>query len=150
MITSDKASGAMTDLEFHASGFVAKVGGTWTDSALERFRDYLKKIGIPTPVKELRAVVESAKEKFWQGDCRIFVCNALPCCTKIGFDLSNEAIDRSHAEFGIPVSFTGCQGPCKQAPVLTARNTLLKCRRPRIGKECSGSQTKPPPREPCS
>src|SRR5215831_5460722 len=116
-----KTSDAMTDLEFHASGFVARVGGTWTDSALEQFRDYLKKIGIPTSVDELDAVVESAKEKFWQGDCRVFVCDALPCHAKIGFDLSKEAIDRSYREFGVPVSFTGCQGPCKQAPVLTLR-----------------------------
>ena len=121
MTTIDKASDAMTDLEFHASGFVAKVGGSWTDSALEQFRDYLKKIGIPTSVDELCVVVEGAKEKFWQGDCRVFVCNALPCHTKIGFDLSNEATDRSYREFSVPVSFTGCQGPCKQAPVLTLR-----------------------------
>ncbi len=111
----------MTDLEFHSSGFVVKLGGTWTDSALEQFRDYLKKIGIPASVDELCAVVEGAKEKFWQGDCRVFVCNALPCHTKIGFDLSKEAIDSTCAEFGIPVSFTGCQGPCKQAPILTLR-----------------------------
>jgi hypothetical protein len=121
MTKIDKASDAATDLEFHASGFVAKVGGTWTDSALEQFRDYLKKIGIPTSVDELCAVVEGAKEKLWQGDCRVFVCNALPCHAKIGFDLSKEAIARSYAEFGIPVSFTGCQGPCKQSPVLTLR-----------------------------
>ena len=43
MSKPDKTSDAVTDLEFHASGFVAKVGGTWTDSALEQFRDYLKK-----------------------------------------------------------------------------------------------------------
>ena len=117
----EKTSDAMTDLEFPASGFVAKVGGTWTDSAHEQFRDFLTRIGIRTSVGGLDAVVESAKEKFWQGDCRVFVCNALPCHGKIGFDLSKEAIDRSYAEFGVPVSFTGCQGPCKQAPVLTLR-----------------------------
>src|SRR5262245_3430305 len=121
MTKLDKTSGAMTDLEFHASGFVAKVGGSWTDSALEQFRDYLKKIGIPASVDELNAVVENAKEKFWQGDCRVFVCNALPCHGKIGFDLSKEAIDRSYTESGVPVSFTGCQGPCKQAPVIILR-----------------------------
>lgn len=111
----------MTDLKFHASGFVAKVGGTWTDTALEQFRDYLKKIGILTSEDELRAVVENVKEKFWQGDCRVFLCNALPCHTKIRFDLSIEALDHSYAEFGVPVSLTGCQGPCKQAPILTLR-----------------------------
>src|SRR5215475_6316324 len=121
MSKPDKTSDVTNDLEFHASGFVARVGGTWTDSALEQFRDYLKKIGIPTSVYELDAVVESAKKKFWQGDCRVFVCNALPCHGKIGFDLSKEAIDSTCAQFGVPVSFTGCQGPCKQAPVLTLR-----------------------------
>ena len=111
----------MTDLESHASGFVAKVGGTWTDAALEQFGDYLKKIGIFTSEDELCAVVDNAKEKFWQGHCRVFLCNALPCHAKIRFDLSMEALDRSYAEFGVPVSLTGCQGPCKQAPVLTLR-----------------------------
>ena len=118
---TDKASDAMTDLEFHASGFVAKVGGTWTDTGFEQFREYLKKIGIVASEDELRAVVENIKEKFWQGDCRVFLCNALPCHTRIRFDLSIEALDRSYAEFGVPVSLTGCQGPCKQAPVLTLR-----------------------------
>jgi hypothetical protein len=121
MTKPDKASNTLTDLEFHASGFVAKVGGTWTDTALEQFRDYLTKIGILTSEKALRAVVENLKEKFWQGDCRVFLCNALPCHTKIRFDLSIEALDRSYSEFGVPVSLTGCQGPCKQAPVLTLR-----------------------------
>ena len=44
-----------------------------------------------------------------------------PCHAKIGFDLSIEALDRSYSEFGVPVLLTGCQGPCKQAPVLTLR-----------------------------
>jgi hypothetical protein len=117
----DEASNAMTDLESHASGFVAKVGGAWTDTALAQFRDYLTKIGILTSEDNLRAVIENAKEKFWQGDCRVLLCNALPCHAKIRFDLSIEALDRSHSEFGVPVSLTGCQGPCKQAPVLTLR-----------------------------
>jgi hypothetical protein len=71
-MTKVEASSAMTDLEFHASGFVAKVGGTWTDTALEQFRDYLTKIGILTSEDDLHAVIENAKEKFWQGDCRVF------------------------------------------------------------------------------
>ena len=121
MTKIDEASNAMTDLESHASGFVAKVGGAWTDTALAQFLDYLTKIGILTSEDNLRAVIENAKEKFWQGDCRVFLCNALPCHAKIRFDLSIEALDRSHSEFGVPVSLTGCQGPCKQAPVLTLR-----------------------------
>src|SRR5215471_21731818 len=83
MTTIDKASDAMTDLEFHASGFVAKVGGSWTDSAVEQFHDYLKKIGIPTSVDELCVVVEGAKEKFWQGDCRVFVCMLYPAILRL-------------------------------------------------------------------
>ena len=121
MTKTDKASEDTTDLESHASGFVAKVSGEWTDTAFAQFRDYLKKIGIFTSEDELRAVVENAKGKFWQGDCRVFLCNALPCHAKIGFDLSIEALDRSYSELGVPVSLTGCQGPCKQAPVLTLR-----------------------------
>lgn len=128
MTTINKPSNAMTDLEFHASGFVAKVGGTWTDMAFAQFRDYLKKIGIVVSEDELRTVVENAREKFWQGDCRVFLCNAPPCHTRIGFDLSTEVFDRCYSEFGVPVSLTGCQGPCKQAPVLTLRvGTRSEC-----------------------
>ena len=66
-------------------------------------------------------MVANAKEKFWQGDCRVFLCNGLPCHTKIRFDLSIEALDGAYSQFGVPVLLTGCQGPCKQAPVLTLR-----------------------------
>src|SRR5215813_6369403 len=59
-----KTSDAMTDLEFHASGFVARVGGTWTDSALEQFRDYLKKIGITTSADELDPWSKAPKKSF--------------------------------------------------------------------------------------
>ncbi len=121
MTKTDKASEDTTDLESHASGFVVKVGGEWTETAFAQFGDYLKKIGIAVSKDELHAVVENAKGKFWQGDYRVFLCNALPCHTKIRFDLSIEALDRSYAEFGVPVTLTGCQGPCKQAPVLTLR-----------------------------
>lgn len=121
MTKTDKASEDTTDLESYGSGFVAKVGGEWTDTAFAQFRDYLKKIGIVASEDGLRAVVDNAKKKFWQGDCRVFLCNGLPCHTKIRFDLSIEALDGAYSEFGVPISLTGCQGPCKQAPVLTLR-----------------------------
>lgn len=121
MTKTDKTSEGTTDLESYASGFVAKVGGEWTDIAFAQFRDYLKKIGIVAAEDGLRAVVDDAKKKFWQGDCRLFLCNGLPCHTKVRFDLSIEALDGAYSEFGVPVSLTGCQGPCKQAPVLTLR-----------------------------
>ena len=117
----DKVLDDTTELEFHASGFLAKVGGEWTETAFVQFRDYLKKITIAASEDNLRAVVENAKEKYWQGDCHLFVCSAPPCRTKIRFNLSNEAMDRVRADFGVPVSLTGCQGPCKQAPLLTLR-----------------------------
>lgn len=109
------------ELEFQASGFVVKVAGSWTDLSVEQFRAYLKARGLLPSEEELRAALARAKENFLQGESRLFVCNALPCSVKIGFDLSTEALACAQRESGVPISFTGCQGPCKQAPVLTLR-----------------------------
>jgi hypothetical protein len=118
---NDEAPAPANDLEFHASGFVVKVGGSWTDVALEQFSNFLKTRGIDLPKEELLPVLEQTKRNFLAGSCRLFLCNAPPCHAKIGFDISPEALDRAHHEFGVPVSLTGCQGPCKQAPILSLR-----------------------------
>ena len=37
---------ARTDLEFHASGFIVKVQGLWTDTALHEFGQFLRVRGL--------------------------------------------------------------------------------------------------------
>ena len=63
MTKIDEASNHTTDLEFHASGFVAKVGGTCTDAALEQFRDYLKKMLLPALLEEVFTTEDTKNTK---------------------------------------------------------------------------------------
>jgi len=110
-----------TDLDFHASGFLVKVQGSWTDVALAQFRHFLDLHRLSPAEEELRAVLRRAKKKYFEGENRFYLCTAQPCCNKVGFDISEAALDAVSEEVAIPISLTGCQGPCKQAPVLSLR-----------------------------
>jgi hypothetical protein len=109
------------ELQFHVSGFLVKVGGSWTEGALAQFRHFLKLRRLGPSLEELEKILSLAKEKYFHSKNRLYVCNAQPCCNKIGFDVSDTALDRVSRELGLPISKTGCQGPCKQAPVVTLR-----------------------------
>ena len=115
------ASDRNVELEFHASGFLVKVQGNWTDAALAQFRHFLKLRGLSPSPTELEDTLGRAKENYFDGKNRLYLCDALPCCNKIGFDTSEAAFDRVSREIGLPISRTGCQGPCKQAPVMSLR-----------------------------
>ena len=110
-----------TELEFHASGFIAKVNGGWTENALNQFRDFLTRRGFRPSDDELMTILRCAKEKYLDGPGCLSICAAKPCCDKIGFDLSDAALEAAGTEASMPISLTGCQGPCKQAPVLSLR-----------------------------
>jgi hypothetical protein len=109
------------DLEFHVSGFAAKVQGAWTDKALEQFQHFLKLRDLCPAKDELLSLLEEAKANYFDGECRLYLCGAAPCRAKIRFEASDSALEAVSCEAGIPVSVTGCQGPCKQAPVLSFR-----------------------------
>src|ERR671919_2448205 len=109
------------ELEFHAAGFIVKTNAAWTDPALEQFRHFLKHRKLDPSAAELLAVLRHSQETYSHGPARISICGAEPCRAKIGFDISDTALRRAREETGIPISVTGCQGPCKQAPVLSLR-----------------------------
>ena len=109
------------ELEFHASGFLVKVEGTWTDTALAHFRHFLKLRHLVPSATELQNTLGRAKEKYLIGTNRLYLCAAQPCCSKIRFDISDAALDHLSDELGLPISKTGCQGPCKQAPIVSLR-----------------------------
>ena len=115
------AQDSTTELQFHASGFIVKVNGSWTDQALAQFRHFLKLRKLAVTEDELLATLRQVKEKYLDEECRLSVCVADPCRAKIGFDLSEAALESASREAGMPISLTGCQGPCKQAPVLALR-----------------------------
>jgi hypothetical protein len=115
------ATNSTTELRFHASGFIVKVHGVWTEKALNQFRDSLKLRRLAPSDDELMTILRQAKERYLDGPGRLSVCASEPCRAKIGFDLSDAALESAATEAGMPISLTGCQGPCKQAPVLSLR-----------------------------
>ena len=98
-----------------------KVHGVWTENALNQFRDFLTRRRLDPSDDELMTILRQAKERYLDGPSCLSVCAAKPCRDKIGFDLSDAALESAASEAGMPISLTGCQGPCKQAPVLSLR-----------------------------
>src|SRR5687767_13522149 len=121
MTRARTSSEASTELEFHASVLLVKVEGSWTEPALAQFRHFLNLRRLSPSAHELDGALGAAKETYFDGQNRLYVCAAQPCCSKIGFDTSDAAIDRLSREVGLPISKTGCQGPCKQAPIVSLR-----------------------------
>ena len=113
--------GSTNELEFHISGFLVKVQGSWTDKALEQFRHFLELRQLCPAKDDLLHLLQRAKDNYFDGNCRLYLCGAAPCRAKINFDASDRALEALSREAGIPISVTGCQGPCKQAPVLSLR-----------------------------
>ena len=110
-----------TELDFHASGFVVKTEGAWSEAALAQFRHFLKLRRLTPSDDEMLHTLSRAKEAYTSAPNRLFVCTAHPCCDKTNFDVSENELERRSAEIGAPISKTGCQGPCKQAPVISLR-----------------------------
>jgi hypothetical protein len=109
------------ELEFHASGFLVKVEGSWTATALAQFRQFLNLRRLSPSTQELKDTLVKVKRKYFDGKNRLYLCVAEPCCSKIAFDMSDGSLNRVRCELGLPISKTGCQGPCKQAPVVSLR-----------------------------
>jgi hypothetical protein len=109
------------ELQFHVSGFIVKVNGVWTEKALNQFRNFLNLRRLGPSDDELMTILRQAKKKYLDGPSCLSVCAAKPCRDKIGFDLADTALESAATEAGMPISLTGCQGPCKQAPVLSLR-----------------------------
>ena len=71
--------------------------------------------------EECRGLLDAARQEYLQGASRLYVCNAAPCCERHGFDVSDRGLGDMSSRIGVPVSKTGCQGHCKQAPVVALR-----------------------------
>lgn len=108
-------------LLFYAAGFAVKSQGQWTAAGLKQFRRLLSLHGLAPSEEELQNALEQAKSFYLEGSARLFLCSAQPCCAKAQTDISDAALARLAQEAGVSVVKTGCQGPCKQAPVLALR-----------------------------
>ena len=96
-----------------ALGFVARTQGSWGDEALATFRESLRRrLGLCPSEVELAATLDGALAQYREGVARLFLCDGHPCRARRRFDPSAETV---------PVSETACQGPCRQAPLVTLR-----------------------------
>ncbi len=109
------------DLDFHAAGLLVKGQGAWTDSALAQFRHFLKLRHLSPSQDELSTALQRAKDAYYSGDARIYLCAAEPCCGKLDYDVCAAVLEQLGKEVCVPFTKTGCQGPCKHAPVLSLR-----------------------------
>lgn len=110
-----------SELAFHASGFLVRTQGAWSEGALAQFRHFLKLRRLePTP-DELAQALASAKREYRCGDHGLYICAAQPCCNKVGYNVSDLELSQLSGAIGAAITKTGCQGPCKQAPVLALR-----------------------------
>lgn len=108
-------------LFFHASGFVVKSQGRWSEADLAQFRHFLTLRRLSPTDAELFAALDEAKKNFLHTANRLFICCAQPCRDKLAYDISPDSLAHWQNETGVAISQTGCQGPCKQAPVVSLR-----------------------------
>ena len=121
MDLSTASAHCTTELDLHASGFLVRTQGNWTDGALAQFRHFLKLRHLEPTTDELGQALERAKHEYTLGNQRLYVCAAQPCCNNTGYDVSEPELSRLSNQIGATIVKTGCQGPCKQAPVLALR-----------------------------
>ncbi len=119
--TQPPAAAEAEELAFHALGFVVKCQAQWTASSLKQFRHFLSLRHFSPSEDELQTTLQQAKNNYLEGTNRLYLCSAQPCCTRIYIDLSEASLARLQEETLLTIVKTGCQGPCKQAPVMTLR-----------------------------
>jgi hypothetical protein len=110
----------VTDLAFHALGFVARVDGELDDAARSHFRRFVLTRGISASLADIARVLNDALALYRAGDS-LMVCAALPCAGAFGFDTSDRAAGEIASHVAMPVMRTGCQGHCKHKPVISLR-----------------------------
>jgi hypothetical protein len=113
--------GKKPDLDMQAAALVVSVQGLWTPDTVERFRASLARRGLAPTEGEVLAALERARQLFFAGEVRLFLCHGRPCRERVRFDASEQTLRNLEAECALPISLTECQGPCKQAPVATLR-----------------------------
>ena len=121
MNRTDATPVTASEVDFHAAGLLVKGQGSWTDSTLAQFRHFLKLRCLSPTEDGLLCALQRAKETYSSGAYRLYLCTAQPCCDKINFDVSDAELTRVSRSIGAPIAKTGCQGPCKQAPVMALR-----------------------------
>jgi hypothetical protein len=110
-----------SELDFHASGFMVRLQGSCTKEGVARFRNFLKLRRLSPSDAELTDSFERARQKYFEQHAKLYVCDERPCRGLFGFDSTDDALATIRRQRGLPVIKTGCQGICKQAPVVSLR-----------------------------
>ncbi|MGH7871229.1 MAG: hypothetical protein ACREQO_03300 [Candidatus Binatia bacterium] len=121
MIRERTSDETLREVEFYAAGLLVKVEGAWTGGALAQFRHFLDLRGLAISADQLRDVLQRSQEQYFAAENHLYLCAAQPCCSKMAFDTSDNELTAVSRDAGLPISKTGCQGPCKQAPLLSLR-----------------------------
>jgi hypothetical protein len=89
-------------------------------------RHYLQSKNIAHTMADFDASLDRGKRHFAEGDAYVFLCDGVPCQRRRRFEVTFNALQHEAERIDCQMSLTGCQGPCKQAPVATLR----------VGKTC--------------
>jgi len=108
------------ELDSISLSFVLRKKGEWTEKAQTDFADRMQQKGLAASNSEAVASLERARELFHDGNAHLFVCSDASC-KKRYLNLKKKKRKRLEKKFGLHISQTACQGPCKKAPTATLR-----------------------------
>jgi len=108
-------------LAFHVAGFIVKGQGSWTDESLEQFRRFLGQRRLTPSEAQLAAALAQARTAYLSSSRQLYLCDGLPCRRRTHFEASDATLAELSRETGVAVVKTGCQGPCKHAPLMTLK-----------------------------
>jgi hypothetical protein len=95
--------------------------GVCTETAIADLRRYVESKAITRSSVEFDASLARANRHFFEGDAHFFLCDGEPCRQRRGFEAASDALHDDAERIGCRISPTGCQGPCKQAPLALLR-----------------------------
>jgi hypothetical protein len=105
-----------------AQAFAVRMQGRWMASEAERLRKRLGGRGVIGDDAALEVALERARAWFFDAPAHLFVCGGRPCRERArDFAGLSARLGSYRAHDSLSTDVTGCQGPCKHAPVATLR-----------------------------
>ncbi len=108
-------------LEAMALLFVLNHKGQWSESSQERFANRVMQKGLTNDACQIQASLERAKRQLDQGFAHLFVCCGSSCKKDHKLKLNKKNRELFRETYGLHITKTKCQGPCKKSPVSTLR-----------------------------
>ncbi|MGE3772267.1 MAG: (2Fe-2S) ferredoxin domain-containing protein [Gammaproteobacteria bacterium] len=108
-------------LAFHVAGFVVKGQGHWSEESLRQFRHFLAQQRLRPADTALAAALAQAQAEYRAASKQLYLCAGLPCRRRTLFDAGDARLVELSRDCGVTLVKTGCQGPCKHAPLMTLK-----------------------------